>query len=77
MAEAEVVIPEDGAGDEDMEVEGLEGTAAENEPTGLEDIEPTMAERTTFLEYEYRCTPERQLAATDRATATCGLPLSS
>lgn len=53
MAEPEVVIPEDGPGDEEMgegEGEGLEGTGAENEPTGLEDIEPTMGERTTFLE---------------------------
>lgn len=51
MAEPEVVIPDDGPGDEEMgEGEGLEGTGAENDPTGLEDIEPTMAERTTFLE---------------------------
>lgn len=51
MAEPEVVIPDDGAGDEDMaEVEGLEGMGADNEPTGLEDIEPTLADRTTFLE---------------------------
>lgn len=49
MAEPEVVIPEDAA-DEDMAEESIEGTAADNEPTGLEDIEPTIAERTTFLE---------------------------
>lgn len=49
MAEPEVVIPDE-AGDEDMGEEGIEGTAADNELTGLEDIEPTMAERTTFLE---------------------------
>lgn len=51
MAEPEVVIPED-AGDEEMaETEGMEGTNIDNnEPTGLEDIEPTMPERTTFLE---------------------------
>ena len=49
MAEPEVVIDE-GAGDEEMAEDGLDGTAAENEPTGLEDIEPTFAERTTFLE---------------------------
>lgn len=50
MAEAEVVIGDEGAGDEEMGDDGLEGTATENEPTGLEDIEPTIAERTTFLE---------------------------
>lgn len=45
------MIPEDGAGDEEMgEVEDIEGTGAENQQTGLEDIEPTLAERTTFLE---------------------------
>lgn len=47
-----MVIPEEGAGDEDMaEVEGFEGRGVDNsDPTGLEDIEPTIAERTTFLE---------------------------
>lgn len=52
MAEPEpdVVVPEDGAGDEEMaEAEGTEAVG-ESEPTGLEDIEPTIAERTTFLE---------------------------
>lgn len=52
MAEPEVVLPDDGA-DEDMdEVEGIGRTGVDdNEPTGLEDIEPTIAERTTFLEH--------------------------
>lgn len=51
MAEPEVVIPEDGTGDEGMgDEESLEALGVENEPTGLEDIEPIIAERTTFLE---------------------------
>lgn len=51
MPEPEVVIPDDDPGDEEMgEGEGVEGTGAENEPTGLEDVEPTIAEHTTFLE---------------------------
>jgi len=56
MAEPEVVIGEgEPAGDEEMaEATGLEaGTEAaadDGEPTGLEDIEPVVSERTTFLE---------------------------
>lgn len=57
MAEPEVVIdPTEGdAADIEM-VEEDEGTAEngdEGEPTGLEDIEPTIPERTTFLEYAH------------------------
>ena len=55
MAEPEVVIAEDDqAGDEEMgEAEGLEegDNTAEEGPTGFEDIEPTIPERTTFLAY--------------------------
>lgn len=54
MAEPEVVIAEEDIGDEDMvEVEVEEGdpTLEEGGPTGLEDIEPTLPDRTTFLEY--------------------------
>lgn len=56
MAEPEVVIEDPTpTGDEEMaEATGLEGTdtmAEDNEPTGLEDIEPDVPERTTFLEY--------------------------
>ena len=51
MAEPEVVIEDPTAGDEDMaEVDVEENGADDNEPTGLEDIEPTIPERTTFLE---------------------------
>lgn len=56
MAEPEVVIEEDDQlGDEDMaevEIEDGEPTYDDGGPTGLEDIEPTFPERTTFLEYE-------------------------
>ena len=58
MAEPEVVVVEgDQAGDEEMgEAEGIEDLVNapedDGEPTGLEDIEPTLAERTTFLEYD-------------------------
>ena len=53
MAEPEVIIAE--VGDEEMaEAEGVETvtevTAADEEPTGLEDIEPEVPERITFLE---------------------------
>lgn len=56
MAEPEVVIAEgDPAGDEEMGEadveEGTENAPEDGEPTGLEDIEPTIPERTTFLEY--------------------------
>jgi len=50
------VIAEEPAGDEEMaEADGdetlAEATAADDgEPTGLEDIEPEVPERTTFLE---------------------------
>lgn len=56
MAEPEVIISEgEPAGDEEMgEAEGVETVtetaAADDEPTGLEDIEPEVPERTTFLE---------------------------
>lgn len=54
MAEPEVVVDEGDAGvDEEMRgVEGVEDTGiAENgDPSGLEDIEPTVPERITFLE---------------------------
>ena len=51
MAEADVLIPEDeSAGDEEM-VEVVEVQNGENEqPTGLEDVEPTLPERVSFLE---------------------------
>jgi hypothetical protein len=53
MAEAEEVSVED-AGDEDMgeaeEVDEVDNDAEDGEPTGLEDVEPTIAERVTFLE---------------------------
>ena len=41
------------AGDEEMpEAEGIEAIDdAANEPTGLEDIEPDLPERTIFVEY--------------------------
>lgn len=50
--ETEVVIPEDEtAADEEMaEVEGDNG-GDETAPGGLEDIEPEIPMRTTFLEY--------------------------
>ncbi|KAK5119604.1 hypothetical protein LTR85_007433 [Meristemomyces frigidus] len=56
MAEPEVVISEgEPEGDEEMgEAEGVETVteaAADDEPTGLEDIEPDVPERTTFLDY--------------------------
>ncbi|TKA79082.1 hypothetical protein B0A55_02521 [Friedmanniomyces simplex] len=52
----EGVIIDEGepAADEDMaEAEGIDATEAaeDNEPTGLEDIEPEVPERTTFLDY--------------------------
>ena len=47
--EPDVVVPED-VGDEEMaEAEGTEAVG-DNEPTGLENIEPDVVERTTFLE---------------------------
>ena len=53
MADADVVIDEP-VGDEEMgDATGLEPTEAveaDDEPTGLEDIEPDVPERTTFLE---------------------------
>lgn len=52
MADPEVSV--DPMGDEEMaEVEVIEAEAAGDDanPSGLEDIEPTVAERTTFLEY--------------------------
>jgi hypothetical protein len=53
MAEPEEVIVED-AGDEDMaeaeEVEEVDNDVEDGEPAGLEDVEPTIAERVTFLE---------------------------
>ena len=54
MADADVVIDE-AVGDEEMgDATGLEPTEAvaadDDEPTGLEDIEPDIPERTTFLE---------------------------
>lgn len=55
MVEPEVVIEEDDhMGDEDMaEVEIEDGEPYDDGgPTGLEDIDPTIPERTTFLEYE-------------------------
>ena len=54
MAEPEVVIEED-IGDEDMaEAGGNEADPFDDAgPTGLEDIEPIIAERTTFLEYAF------------------------
>ena len=54
MAEPEVVIAGgEEEGDEEMgEAEGVDDVDdAPEDPTGLEDIEPTIAERTTFLEY--------------------------
>ena len=55
MSEPEVVIAEgDPAADEQMgeaEIEGgMEYGGEDGDPTGLEDIEPTIPERTTFLE---------------------------
>jgi len=48
--EPDVVVPED-VGDEEMaEAEGTEAVG-DNEPTGLENIEPDVVERTTFLDY--------------------------
>ena len=52
MADPEVSV--DPMGDEEMaEVEVIEAETAGDDanPSGLEDIEPTIAERTTFLEY--------------------------
>ena len=54
MAEPEVVIAEENVGDEDIveaEIEEGDPTLDEGGPTGLEDIEPTIPDRTTFLEY--------------------------
>ena len=66
MAEPEVIVDEgDQAADEEMGEAEIEGTQAagdsddndndndndnDGEPTGLEDIEPNVPERTTFLE---------------------------
>lgn len=52
MAEPEVIIAEE-AGDEDMgeAEEEIAQELGDDGPTGLEDIEPTMPERKTFLEY--------------------------
>ncbi|KAK3704817.1 hypothetical protein LTR37_013649 [Vermiconidia calcicola] len=50
MSDPEVVVAED----DGMEVEDLEATEAaadQGDPSGLEDIEPTIAERVTFLDY--------------------------
>lgn len=52
MADPEVTI--DPTGDDEMaEVDTAEeeGAGEDVEPSGLEDIEPTLPERTTFLEY--------------------------
>ena len=55
MAEPEVVIADgDTADDEEMggaEEEMEVAREDAGDPTGLEDIEPTIPERTTFLEY--------------------------
>ena len=54
MAEPEAIIVEGDAGDEEMGeaevVEEVENDAEDDDPTGLEDVEPTIAERVTFLE---------------------------
>ena len=54
MADPEIIIDEgEPAADEEMgeaEIEGTQATAADDdEPTGLEDLEPDVPERTTFL----------------------------
>ena len=55
MAEPEVdTVESDGADDEMEEAEAIEegeNDGEEGEATGLEDVEPTIAERVTFLEY--------------------------
>lgn len=49
MAEPEVIVDPDQDNDEEMQTADI--TAEENgEPSGLEDIEPTVAERTGFIE---------------------------
>ncbi|KAK5721888.1 hypothetical protein LTR15_006481 [Elasticomyces elasticus] len=55
MAEPEATI-EELQGDEEMAeagegIEATEAAADDNEPTGLEDIEPEFPERTTFLDF--------------------------
>ena len=58
MAEPEAIIVE-GEGDEEMGeaevVEEVENDAEDGDPTGLEGVEPTIAERVTFLEYAHLC----------------------
>ena len=62
MAEPEVVIEEDDqVGDEEMgETETEEVDRDDGGPTGLEDIEPTIPERTTFLEYAQAIQPNKR-----------------
>ena len=53
MAETEAIIVEDRGDDEMGEaevVEEVEVDLGDGEPTGLEDVEPTVSERVTFLE---------------------------
>ena len=82
MAEPEVVIAEDQAADEEMgEAEGGEEIDApeDGEPTGLEDIEPTIPERTTFLEYviSYVCRCRALSKTNPLYSGTSALQLSS
>lgn len=82
MAEPEVVVAEEDVGDEDMveaEIEEGDPTLDEGGPTGLEDIELTIPDRTTFLEYaklrEQHSVKARQ--PSDIVIATYARPLSN
>lgn len=49
--EGEIVIEDETVGvDEEMADENVETVVEESAPAGLEDIEPTIPPRTTFLE---------------------------
>lgn len=64
-----MIEEEDQAGDEDMaevEVEEVDPTLDDGGPTGLEDIEPIIPERTTFLEYDQTTQLNSKMIWTDR-----------
>lgn len=79
MAEPEAFIEE--GGDEEMGeaevVEEVEVDPEDGEPTGLEDVEPTVSERVTFLE-SARTSPLLHWPGIDKIqTATCAPQSSS